>query len=615
VCGIVGWVNTKSNISDNIGIIEHMTDKIIRRGPDNSDYYKSDSALFGHRRLIIVDPEGGAQPMIRYAGEKKYVLVYNGELYNTDEVRKMLILDGYKFESYSDTEVLLNSYIKWGKDCVKHINGIYAFGVWDEYNKSLFLARDPLGVKPLFYSYINNNLIFGSQIKALLAHPLIEPVIDEVGIMEILGLGPARSLGNGIFKAINEIPPAHHLLYKDGICEITEYWKLEASPHNENFEQTKETTKNLLVDAVERQLVSDVPLCTFLSGGLDSSAISAIASKYYKNHGRGKLDTFSIDYKDNDKFFKANLFQPTSDQVYAERMSKYIDSNHHTIILDNIKLMKALKDAVLANDLPGMADIDSSLLLFCNEIRKNSTVALSGECADEIFGGYPWFTRQEDINSTTFPWSKSSKERKNILSKNLYNLPLEEYVAQRYSDTIKQVPKLIGESKEESRMRELFYLNIKWFMMTLLNRKDRMSMWNSLEVRVPFADYRLVQYCFNIPNEYKFYKGREKGLLREALKEILPEDIVERKKSPYPKTHHIDYTNAVQGLATEILENKHAPIFELIERSNIKEIVDTAGKSFKVPWYGQLMTGPQLIAYFIQINTWMEEYNVKIKMN
>lgn len=615
MCGIVGWVNNDSNISDNIGIMEKMTDKLIRRGPDNCDYYKSENVLFGHRRLIIVDPEGGAQPMTRYSGEKKYVIIYNGELYNTDEVREILISKGYEFESYSDTEVLLNSYIEWGKDCVKHINGIFAFGVWDEYNKSLFLARDPLGVKPLFYSYINNNLIFGSQIKALLAHPLIEPIINEVGIMEILGLGPARSLGNGIFKDINEIPPAHHLLYKDGICKLTEYWKLEAIPHEENFEQTKETTKNLLIDAVERQLVSDVPLCTFLSGGLDSSAISAITSNYYKRHGRGKLDTFSIDYKDNDKYFKANLFQPTSDQAFAEMMSEYIGSNHHTVILDNYKLMEALKDAVLANDLPGMADIDSSLLLFCNEIRKNSTVALSGECADEIFGGYPWFTRPEDINANTFPWSKSSKERKNILSKNLYNLPLEEYVAEKYINTIEQVPKLHGESKEESRMRELFYLNIKWFMMTLLNRKDRMSMWNSLEVRVPFADYRLVEYCFNIPNEYKFYKGREKGLLREALRGILPEEIIERKKSPYPKTHHTDYTNAVQGLATKILDNKNAPIFDLIERNNIKEIVDTGGKSFKVPWYGQLMTGPQLIAYFIQINTWLEEYKVKIEIN
>lgn len=614
MCGIAGWVNTNISFSDEINVMEKMTETLKERGPDDFGYFKSENVLFGHRRLTIVDPEGGKQPMERKAGERHYVMVYNGELYNTDEVRDELKLKGHKFNSYSDTEVLLVSFIEWGPDCVHHINGIYAFGVWDENEKTLFLARDPLGVKPLFYSIKNNNLIFGSQIKTLLANPLVESVIDEEGIMEIFGLGPARTLGNGVFKDIKEIAPAHYLIYKDNTPRIHEYWKLEAKPHEENIRSTIETTRNLLVDAVERQLVSDVHLCTFLSGGLDSSAISAIASNYYKNRGRETLDTFSIDYKDNDKYFQTNLFQPDSDQVWAERMSEFIGSNHHTVILDNIKLVEALKDAALANDLPGMADIDSSLLLFCKEIRKNSTVALSGECADEIFGGYPWFTRPEDIDADTFPWSKSSKERNEIINKEFIKLPLEEYVAQRYNDTIKKVPKLTGESKEEARMRELFYLNIKCFMMTLLNRKDRMSMYNSLEVRVPFADYRIVEYSYNIPNKFKFYNGREKGILREALRGILPDDIIERKKSPYPKTHHMDYTEAVQKWMKEILSDKNSPIHQLINDKKVNEIVNTGGKSFKKPWYGQLMTGPQLIAYFIQINTWMDEYKVKIEL-
>lgn len=614
MCGIAGWVNTNISFSDEINIMEKMTETLKERGPDDCGYFKSENVLFGHRRLTIVDPEGGKQPMERNVGGRHYVMVYNGELYNTDEVRDELKSKGHRFSSYSDTEVLLVSFIEWGADCVHHINGIYAFGVWDENEKTLFLARDPLGVKPLFYSIKNNNLIFGSQIKTLLANPLVEPVIDEEGIMEIFGLGPARTLGNGVFKDIKEIAPAHYLIYKDNIIKIHEYWKLEAKPHEENLRSTIETTRNLLIDAVERQLVSDVHLCTFLSGGLDSSAISAIASNYYKNRGRETLDTFSIDYKDNDKYFQTSIFQPTSDQVWAERMSEFIGSNHHTVLLDNIKLVEALKHAVMANDLPGMADIDSSLLLFCKEIRKNSTVALSGECADEIFGGYPWFTRPEDINADTFPWSKSSKERNEIINKEFFKLPLEEYVSQRYSDTIKKVPKLAGESKEEARMRELFYLNIKWFMMTLLNRKDRMSMYNSLEVRVPFADYRIVEYSYNIPNKFKFYNGREKGVLREALRGILPDEIIERKKSPYPKTHHKDYTEAVQKWMKEILSDKNSPIHQLIDYKKVNEIVDTGGKSFEKPWYGQLMAGPQLIAYFIQINTWMDEYKVKIEI-
>jgi asparagine synthase (glutamine-hydrolysing) len=613
MCGIVGWINTHDNIVDNMNIIEEMTNTLVKRGPDAFGYYSSDNAIFGHRRLTIVDPEGGAQPMIRQIGDKKYVIVYNGELYNTEEVRGKLIAKGYRFNSYSDTEVLLVSYIAWGADCLNHINGIFGFGVWDESEKTLFLARDPLGIKPLFYSIKNNNLIFASQIKALLSNPMVEPVINSEGIMEIFGLGPARTLGTGVFKDIKEIPPAHYLIFRDGKARLNEYWKLEARPHGEDFNKTVEFTRDLIIDAVERQLVSDVPVCTFLSGGLDSSAISAITSNYLKNNGRGTLETFSIDYKDNDKYFTANEFQPNSDQLWAIKMAEYIDSNHNTVILDNLDVVKALRDAVMVNDLPGMADIDSSLYLFSKEVRKKATVALSGECADELFGGYPWFTRQEDINADTFPWSKSTKERKEILNKELQGYSIEEYVAQRYKDTISRVPKLNGESPEESRMRELFYLNIKWFMITLLNRKDRMSMGNSLEVRVPFADYRIVEYAFNIPNKFKFYNGREKGLLREALKDILPIEIIERKKSPYPKTHNPMYTEAVQAWMREILANKNSPILQVIDSEKVSEIVETGGRSFKKPWYGQLMTGPQLIAYLIQINIWMEEYNIRIE--
>ncbi|MEL7647237.1 MAG: asparagine synthase (glutamine-hydrolyzing) [Sedimentibacter sp.] len=611
MCGIAGWINTEEKIYDSRALVEKMTDSLEKRGPDNSGSYADDNIVLGHRRLVIIDAEGGAQPMIRQTDENRYVIVYNGELYNTEDVRSQLLSKGYSFRSYSDTEVLLVSFIEWGEECLSRINGIFAFGIWDEKNKSLFLARDHLGVKPLFYSLKGSSLLFASQIKALLAHPLVEPIVNREGIMEILGLGPARSPGKGVFRDIREIPPAHCLTFKDGTVNLREYWKLEAREHEEDFEGTKSTVRNLLTDAVERQLISDVPVCTFLSGGLDSSAISAIAADYYGRTNRGTLPTYSIDYKDNDKFFQASLFQPTSDQIFALRMSEFIKSSHNTVILDNLDLVRALDDAVKANDLPGMADIDSSLLLFCREIRKNQTVALSGECADELFGGYPWFTRTEDINADTFPWSKSTRERREILSRDFADLPMEEYVNQAYADTIRRVPKLSSEPKEETRMRELFYLNIKWFMMTLLNRKDRMSMANSLEVRVPFADYRIVEYAFNIPNQLKFYNGREKGLLREALRGTMPDDIIDRKKSPYPKTHHQDYTNAVRSRMTEILSNKSAPIYQLIDKSRVSEIVASGGKSFTKPWYGQLMTGPQLIAYFIQLNLWMEEFNVK----
>ncbi|MCT8976737.1 asparagine synthase (glutamine-hydrolyzing) [Clostridium sp. CX1] len=613
MCGITGWVNFKADISKSPTIIEKMTKTLNKRGPDDENYYVSKNVLFGHRRLVVVDPTGGAQPMTKTIGKDKYVIVYNGELYNTEDLRKILLAKGYTFQSYSDTEVLLTSYIHWGIDCVKYINGIYAFAVWSESDKKVFMARDPLGVKPLFYTIKGNSLIFGSELKTILAHPFVRPVVDRDGLTEIFALGPARALGSGIFKGVKELPPAHYLIYSSDDLKLQEYWKIKAEAHNEDIEATAEHVKSLLIDAVKRQLVADVPVCTFLSGGLDSSVISAVAAKEFKNEGR-ILDTYAIDYEDNDLYFKSNSFEPTSDKFWALKMSEYIGSNHHNIVNSSEDLAKALVDSVKASDLPGMADIDSSLFLFCKEIRKNATVALSGECADEIFGGYPWYTRPEDINANTFPWSKSVATRKQLLSKELKSLDLEEYLSDQYNQTLKQVPYLDGESKFEKRMRELFYLNIKWFMITLLNRKDRMSMSNSLEVRVPFADYRLVEYAFNIPSNIKLCDNREKGILRKALRGILPDDIIDRKKSPYPKTHNPKYTKIVQQWMTDILEDRTSPILNLVDKEAVRLLIQTGGSSFKEPWYGQLMRGPQLLAYLIQVNEWLKEYKVSIEL-
>lgn len=484
MCGLIGWINTQMNISTEKYIIEKMTNTLSKRGPDSFGIYSSKYALLGHRRLSVVDPEGGGQPMIKAIGDNIYVIIYNGELYNTDEIRDKLKARGHVFKSYSDTEVLLTAYIEWGEDCVRYFNGIFAFGIWDENHQKLFIARDPLGVKPLFYTQKDSSFIFGSELKALLAHPEVKPIIDSGGILEIFGLGPARTPGNAVFKDINEVLPGHCLSFVEGKTRVREYWRLESKQHDDNLDTTVDRVRSLFVDAVERQMVSDVPLCTFLSGGLDSSAISAIAANYFKNKGAGTLNTYSIDYLGNDKYFKSDSFQPDSDSKYVDILSHYIESKHHNIMIDSAQLASALKQAVKASDLPGMADIDSSLYLFCKEVSKDATVALSGECADEIFGGYPWFREPEFINATIFPWSRAVKERKRLLSKEFSNLPMEEYVNSRYTETLSEVPRLEGETPEEHRMREISYLNIKWFMVTLLNRKDRMSMRNSLERRV-----------------------------------------------------------------------------------------------------------------------------------
>lgn len=611
MCGISGVISYHNNLKNSYDIIKNMSSKLSFRGPDSEGYFIDTNVLLGHKRLIVVDPAGGKQPMIKHHLNNEYTIVYNGELYNTEELRATLISCGYTFDSYSDTEVLLTSYIHWGEECVSHLNGIFAFAIWEKLENKLFLARDPVGVKPLFYTISDNSLIFGSEIKVLLAHPSVKAEIDQDGLLELFSLGPATNLGSGVFKNIKEIPPAYCATFDKNNFYIREYWKVSIEHNKESLDDATLHLKDLLIDSIKRQLVGDVPLCTFLSGGLDSSAISAIASSSFKEKGK-VLTTYSIDFDGNDMYFKGSDFIPTSDEYWANQMSKYIGSNHISVKLSNENLASALKDAVIARDLPGMADIDSSLLLFCKEIRKDFVVGLSGECADELFGGYPWYIREDLINSTSFPWSQHLNNRKFLLNDSLKQIDLEGFAKEKYIETIKEVPTCDFDSKIDKRIRELFYLNIKWFMINLLNRKDRMSMRTSLEVRVPFADYRLLQYAFNIPRDIKFTDNREKGLLRRSLIGVLPNDIIYRKKSPYPKTHNPIYTNLVCSELQNIISKPTSPINQLLNKTEVENLINSKGSSYTAPWFGQLMTGPQLIAYLIQINYWLEFYNINI---
>jgi asparagine synthase (glutamine-hydrolysing) len=611
MCGFAGIVNFSKDLADDKPIIQNMTETLAHRGPDGFGYFYDTHALFGHRRLAVVDPEGGAQPMHKTAGGNSFTIIYNGELYNTEELRKDLLALGFCFLSYSDTEVLLASYIAWGPDCTRYLNGIFSFAIWDAREETLFLCRDPLGVKPLFYTAQGDALIFGSELKALLKHPSVMPDIDENSIGEIIGLGPAHSADSGVFKNIKQLPQGHYLLYSREKTVIKEYWSLKEQDHTENEHETQEHIRFLLTDAIRRQLVSDVSVCTFLSGGLDSSLISAVAAEEFGKKGC-TLDTFSIDYENNDRFFTAGDFQPSSDDEWAALVSEHIGSRHHRVILNNHELVSALEQAVCANDLPGMADIDSSLLLFCYEVKKHATVALSGECADEIFGGYPWYVREDLAYSNTFPWSGAVKERAKLLSPELKHIDIIGYVESRYNDSISKAPCDLSKSAAEAEHKKLFYLNVKWFMNTLLTRKDRMSMASSLEVRVPFADHRLVEYAFNIPKELLFLNGREKGLLRKSLYGLLPHDVLWRKKSPYPKTFHPEYTERVCSIMNQILHDTSSPILQIIDADKIQKLVETKGGSFGRPWFGQLMTGPQLIAYLIQLDIWMRKYKVRL---
>ena len=544
-----------------------------------------------------------------------YILVYNGQIYNTKELSETLKENGFTLNSHSDTEVLLKSYIHYGKNVVNHLNGIFAFAIWDTNNNEIFLARDHFGVKPLFYTKIDETLVFSSEIKALFQYPGVKKVLNEQSISELFGIGPAHTSGTTIFKNIYEIKPAHFGIFNKNGFNIKRYWKLKSEKHVDTFEETCEKLKFLLNDAITRQLVSDMPLCTFLSGGLDSSIITKFASDYCEKQGLPPLDTYSIDYVDNDKNFVKSDFQPNSDGFYIDLMNNNLHTNHHKIVIDTPELADALEDAMIARDVPGMADIDSSLLLFCKNVKKQMTVALTGECADEIFGGYPWFFREDALKSNTFPWSISLTERQKLLNPYIGNkINLKEYIDYRYQESLSEVEILDSDSPETAEKRKISHLTLNWFMQTLLDRSDRMAMYNGFELRVPFCDYRLAQYVWNIPWEWKALKGREKGLLRYICKDFLPEDIIYRKKSPYPKTHNPTYLAKVKQMLTKIMEDKNAPINDLLNHDYILEILNTDGKAFSRPWFGQLMVGSQLMAYLCQVNMWLEKYQPKIEL-
>lgn len=587
--------------------LEKMLCTMHRRGPDAHGICPLEGGYLLHARLIVVDPDGGKQPMtLHFAGEE-YTIVYNGELYNTVELRTALEKLGHVFAGRSDTEVLLHAYAQWGSQCLEKLNGIYAFAVWEKHRRRLFLARDRMGVKPLFFTQTGGGIIFASEMKTILAHPGVKRELDREGAMQLLLLGPGRVPGSGVLRNIRELEPGQYASYENGKLQIQTYWFLQDREHTESFEETAEHVRELVLDAILRQTVSDVPIGTFLSGGLDSSLITAVCAK---KMGTKQLPTFSVDYVDSDKHFVPNKFQPESDGAYIRLMTQTFRTDHHWCILSPEDLVAELENATIARDLPGMADVDFSLMAFCKQIKPRVTVALSGECADEIFGGYPWYRDPEIRNRDGFPWAQNTVLRMNMLAPELENCRAEEYVQSLYEQTCNESDILPGTNAQEKRMKQMMNLNIRWFMQTLLDRKDRMSMYSGLEVRVPFCDHRIAEYLYGVPWEYKDHRGKEKGLLRSAMEGILPEQVLWRKKSPYPKTMDPHYLQLVSEKMERILEDESAPIFHLVTRESVKNILL---EEPIWPWYGQLMRRPQTIAYLLQLNYWLKEYHIDLQ--
>ncbi len=598
MCGI--FLKSNFYTDTDLGLFIKSANTLNHRGPDEEGFLFTNNFCLGHKRLSIIDKENGKQPMSILNNH----LIYNGELYNTNKLRDKLKKDNINLTSHSDTEVLLQMLIKYKELTLDDLNGIFAFAFCN--NHKVLAARDPVGVKPLYYKIVDNDIIIASEIKAILKY-CKSAVVDRVGLTELLALGPAHSPGMTVYKDIYELKPGHYLTFdKTSGLVIKQYFNVSAKEYNNSLEDTLSYVKYLVSDSCRGQTISDVTLACLLSGGLDSSVVSSYVSQMKDN-----LETYSISYEGNKEDYVSNNFEVSDDNDYIGYVTSYLDVDHNNITIDLKTMIDYLKVCVCLKDYPGMTDIDCSMYYLAKNIKKKHSVALSGECADEIFGGYPWFYK--DIKYEAFPWIRNLDFRQNIINPDL-NIDIKDYVTKKYDEIIKEAPILNTDSEEKIKERQMSYINLKYFMTTLLERKDRMTMGASLEVRVPFADKRLVDFLYNVDFKHKYYNNVEKALLRDACKDILPIEVYNRKKSPYPKSRNKNYNKIVSKMLLEVLKEKDNMLHQIFDSEKLIDLINQE-EELEVPWYGQLMRKDQLLAYILQIDFWLKEYNIILQLD
>jgi asparagine synthase (glutamine-hydrolysing) len=589
-----------------------MTATMADRGPDAGGVWCCEHAAIGHRRLSVIDLEGGEQPMLAGAGGPyDVVLTYSGEVYNFTELRQELAALGHEFRTRSDTEVVLRSYLQWGADCVTRLNGMFAFAIWDGRRQELLLARDRLGVKPLYYAPLPDGVLFGSEPKAILAHPDFRAEIDAEGLAEIFAQAGTGTPGHGVYSGMSQVRPGTIVRVGHFGVRTSVYWALEAREHTDDLPATASTVRELLADIVRRQTVADVPQCSLLSGGLDSSVVSALAADSLMRRDRAKLATFSVDFDGSAQAFRPDQLRPSHDEPFARAAAEHIGSRHSTVLLSADDLVEAQWAPLAAHDLPTMGDMCVSLYLLSREVRKQSTVALSGEAADEVFGGYAWYHAPALLAEPTFPWAVRGSWARLLTPEARSAIQLDEYAADRYADALAEVPRLAGESMYERRIREVLYLGLTRWLPLLLDRKDRLSMACGLEVRVPFTDHRLVQYVWNVPWAMKEAGGMEKGLLRAAAARLLPADLLNRRRSIYPGAADQAYERAIDAQLRDLLNQPGAPLFDLIDR---ERLAAAYARDPRLP--GCMSIRPSSaapVAFLLDVNRWLERSGVAIR--
>lgn len=617
MCGITGWVDYGRSLAGERPTLQAMTDTLARRGVDDRGVWLAGNAGLGHTRTAIIDVAGGVQPLAADEGDRPTAVIsYNGEVYNFKQLRGELQARGHRFRTRSDTEVVLRAYLEWGADAARRLEGIFAFAIWDQLREELVLVRDRLGVKPLFYAQLPDGVVFGSEPKALLANPLVRPVVTLDGLQELFSI--AKQPGKSVYRDMREVRPGHVLtVSRRGIVDRT-YWSLEARPHTDDLDTTISTVRSLLEDIVLRELQSDVPLCTALSGGLDSSAITAIAARWrWKLEGQ-RVRTFVTTFDDYARNFRPDDVRFSPDEPYAAEVAQHLKSDHVNIRLSTADLMDpgTRLAALVAQDMPStLGDMDTSNYLTAREIKTHSTVALAGEVSDEIFGGYNWMWQADCVNGDVFPWVVNETRQpgaRNGQGRGLFDrglmekLDMASYYADDYHRVQAEAPHQAGESAVERRMRLICYATLTRWLPMLLDRDDRLSMAHGLELRVPYGDHRLVEYLYNTPWSLKTFDGREKSILRAVARDLIPQAVLERKKSPWPVTQDPAYTQMLHDELAALVSGPGAPVLPLLDTDAVRRTLGHPSGAAH-DWPSRMN-----VEMALQFNSWLTHYDVEL---
>ncbi|HEY3693288.1 MAG TPA: asparagine synthase (glutamine-hydrolyzing) [Pseudonocardiaceae bacterium] len=609
MCGITGWISFDRNLTRHQADLDAMTATMACRGPDAEGSWLDRHAALGHRRLAVIDIEGGAQPMSVCTADGAVTITYSGEAYNFTELRGELRRRGHRFRTRSDTEVVLRGYLEWEEAVAERLNGMYAFAIWDTRVDKLVMIRDRMGIKPFYLFPTTDGVLFGSEPKAILANPMADRAVDLDGLRELFSV--IKTPGHAVWCGMREVLPGTVVTVdRSGIREHR-YWTLQTRAHTDDQQTTIATVRSLLDDIVARQLVADVPRCMLLSGGLDSSMLTALAAAQLGEQVR----SFAVDFVGQTEKFMPDDMRATPDTPYAHEVAIHVGALHQDIVLGPTTLADpAVRQAVVTarGITGGLGDMDASLYLLFKAIRGHSTVALSGEAADEVFGGYRWFHQPEVQAADTFPWiaclARLRTQAPDSLNADLTAaLDLPSYIRDRYASAVAEVETADGETEHERRMRVICYLHLTRFVRLLLDRKDRMSMAVGLEVRVPFCDHRLVEYVYNTPWSLKTFDGREKSLLRATATDLLPQSVLQRVKSPYPSTQDPLYASALQQQVKELLATDD-PVLELVNR----RWVDAAAQQDPTTMPTNVRNG---IERTLDLSVWLDSYCPQLRLS